>query len=706
MTQTKETYAFQAEINQLMSLIINTFYSNKEIFLRELISNSSDALDKIRYESLTNKDCLNSEPNLRIRIEADKQNKLLKITDTGIGMTKSDLINNLGTIARSGTKEFMSMLTSNVQNNSGDMNLIGQFGVGFYSAFLVADHIDVYSKNNNDDYYKWSSDAGGTFTITQLNENDKECSFKRGTCLVLHLKDEQSEYLEESRIKDVLKKHSQFIGYDIELLVEKKVDKPSDDKEESDEPKVEEVKEESEVENKKTAVKKEKITVHEFEVQNKDKPIWLREPENITESEYISFYKSLTNDWEDPVSKIHFKVEGQLEYRSVLFVPKRPPMDIFDANKKKNNIKLYVKKVFIMDDCQELCPEWLSFMKGVVDSDDLPLNVSREMLQQNRILSQMKKHITKKSIELFEELVEKPELYKHFYEAYNKNIKLGIHEDTANRQKLTNLLRYTTSTNEFVSLNEYCSRAKVNNVFYLSGENMELLKASPFLEACKTKGYEVIYMNDPIDEYVMQQLRDYTYKDGDNETKFKFVNLTKEGFNIEETDDEKQRHQENEKEFELLCKEMKNVLGDKVTKVMVSKRLCDTPCILVTSEFGWSAYMEQIMKNQVMRDNSMASYMKGKKILEINPSHKIIRALKNRASNVEKTFKDLVMLMYDSSLLTSGFALDNPKNFVDRINNMISLGLSLDDEQDSNSNGNESNIQSQNIQGSSMELVD
>ena len=683
MTQAKETYAFQAEINQLMSLIINTFYSNKEIFLRELISNSSDALDKIRYESLTNKDCLNSEPNLRIRIETNKQNKTIKISDTGIGMTKTDLINNLGTIARSGTKEFMSMLTSNAQSTGGDMNLIGQFGVGFYSAFLVADHIDVYSKNNNDSYYKWSSDAGGTFTITQLEDTDQECNFKRGTCLVLHLKDEQSEYLEESRIKDVLKKHSQFIGYDIELLVEKKVDAPSDEdqvEEKTEDPVVEEVKEETESTKTTEKKKKEKITVHEFEVQNKDKPIWLREPENIEESEYSSFYKTLTNDWDEPLSKTHFKVEGQLEYRSILFVPKRPPMDIFDSSKKKNNIKLYVKKVFIMDDCQDLCPEWLSFMKGVVDSDDLPLNVSREMLQQNRILAQMKKHITKKSIELFEGLVEKPEQYKQFYEGYSKNLKLGIHEDTANRQKLTNLLRYTTSTNEFVSLNEYCARSKAQSIFYLSGENMELLKTSPFLEACKTRNYEVIYMNDPIDEYVMQQLRDYTYKDGDKESTFKFVNLTKEGFNVDETDDEKQKHQENEKQFELLCKEMKNVLGDKVTKVVVSKRLCDTPCVLVTSEYGWSAYMEQIMKNQVMRDNSMASYMKGKKILEINTSHKIIKELKNRATNVEKTFKDLTMLMYDSSLLVSGFALENPKNFIDRINNMISLGLSLDDE--------------------------
>ena len=679
----QETYAFQAEINQLMSLIINTFYSNKEIFLRELISNASDALDKIRYESLTNKDCLDNEPALRIRIASDKQNKTLSIFDTGVGMTKMDLINNLGTIAKSGTKEFLSKLTTS--NDSSDLSLIGQFGVGFYSAFLVADNIDVYSKNNSDVYYKWSSNAGGSFTITQLEKSDVPHEFNRGTCLVLHLKNEQCEYLEESRIKEVLKRHSQFIGYDIELLIEKKVEKPVDQKEEieTDEPKVEEVDESEENEkdnDDKKDTKNEMITVHEYEVQNKEKPIWLRDPDTISDDEYNSFYKTLSNDWDGPLTKVHFKVEGQLEYRSILFVPKRAPMEMFEASKKKNNIKLYVKKVFITDDCQELCPEWLSFLKGVVDSDDLPLNVSREMLQQNKILTQIKKHIVKKSLELFEKMSENVEEYKTFYESYSKNIKLGIHEDNNNRVKLSKLLRYTSLNNPMMSLDEYCSKAKTDKIYYLAGDNLENLKTSPFVEMCKVKGYDVLFMNEPIDEYVMQQMRDYSYKNDDKETSYKFVNLTKEGFSTDDSDEEKQKYKALEKDYEKLCTEMKNVLGDKVTKVTLSKRLYETPCVLVTSEYGWSAYMEQIMKSQVMKDNSMAQYMKSKKTLEINPDHKIIKELKKRSDNVDKSFKDLTMLMYDSTLLVSGFTLENPKNFVDRINNMVSLGLGLDDD--------------------------
>lgn len=715
----QETYAFQAEINQLMSLIINTFYSNKEIFLRELISNASDALDKIRYESLTNKECLDNEPVLRIRIASDKKNKTLNIFDTGVGMTKNDLVNNLGTIAKSGTKEFLSKLTTST--DSSDLSLIGQFGVGFYSAFLVADSIDVYSKNNADGYYRWSSNAGGSFTITQLEQTDVPFEFNRGTCLALHLKDEQLEYLEESRIKDVLKKHSQFIGYDIELLVAKQVEKKVEQTEThdktkettdptEDEPKVEEIDESKENEESTTDEKKdtkpEMVTVYEYEVQNKEKPIWLRDPDTISDDEYNSFYKTLSNDWDGPLTKAHFKVEGQLEYRSILFVPKRAPMEMFDSNKKKNNIKLYVKKVFITDDCTELCPEWLSFLKGVVDSDDLPLNVSREMLQQNRILTQIKKHLVKKSLELFEKMTENHEEYKTFYDTYSKNIKLGIHEDSNNRDRLSKLLRYVSLNNVYLSLDEYCSKSKTDKIYYLAGDNLENLKVSPFVEMCKSKGHDVLFMNEPIDEYVMQQMRDYTYKNDDKENKFKFVNLTKEGFSTDDSDEEKQKYKDLEKDYEKLCTEMKNVLGDKVTKVMLSKRLCDTPCVLVTSEYGWSAYMEQIMKSQVMKDNTMAQYMKSKKTLEINPDHKIIKELKKRADNVDKSFKDLTMLMYDSTLLVSGFSLEDPKNFVDRINNMVSLGLGLDDEVSEQQVVSEKVEQTEQQEQSVMENVD
>jgi molecular chaperone HtpG len=670
MTETKntESYTFQAEINQLMSLIINTFYSNKEIFLRELVSNASDALDKIRHQSLTDKDCLGEESNLKIRIQADKENKLLHIFDTGIGMTKQDLIDNLGTIARSGTKEFMQKISQNSQS----VNLIGQFGVGFYSAFLVADIVDVYSKHNNDSPYKWESSAGGSFTITKLDE--MPFNLKRGTCLTLHIKDEQSEYLEENKLKEILKKHSQFVGYDIELYITKSKNKEvaDDDNDEN--------KDDNEKEEKTKKTKTVSETYHEFELQNTEKPIWLREPNEISKEEYGTFYKTISNDWEEHLAVKHFKMEGQIEFRSLLYVPKRAPFDMFEPSKKKRNLKLYVKKVFIMDDCEELCPEWLSFVRGIVDSDDLPLNVSREMLQQNKILSKIKKTIIKKSLELFDELSQNEEDFKKFYEAFGKNLKLGVHEDSDNRQKLCNLLRYTSSNGVFVSLKDYCSRAKNDKIYYLSGDNLEALKSSPFIEKCNKKGYEVVFMTDPIDEYVMQQVKEFKHTKDDKEETFKFVNLSKEGFNVEETEEEKKERESKIKDYEKLCKAMKETLGDKVEKVLVSTRLCDTPCVLVTGEFGWSAYMQKIMKSQALRDNTMASYMIGKKTLEINPDHKIIRKLYNMCDNLDKSFKDIVSLMYDSSLLVSGFELEKPKDFNDKINNMICLGLGLDDE--------------------------
>jgi molecular chaperone HtpG len=686
-----ESYAFQAEINQLMSLIINTFYSNKEIFLRELISNASDALDKIRHQSLTDMSCLGEETELKIRIQIDKDNKLLHIFDTGIGMTKNDLINNLGTIAHSGTKDFMQKLTG---DKNGDISMIGQFGVGFYSAFLVADIVDVSTKHNDDCAYRWESSAGGSFTITPIEE--MPFSIKRGTCLTLHLKDEQCQYLEEQQIKNIIKKHSQFIGYPIELYVQKtreidvSDDEPEPPKNDDDDVKVEEV------DKNKDAKKTKKITekYNEYELQNTEKPIWLRDPSEITSDEYRAFYKTVSTDYNPHLAVKHFKVEGQLEFRSILFAPKKAPIDMFENNKKKRNLKLYVRKVFIMDDCEDLCPEWLSFIKGVVDNDDLPLNVSREMLQQNKILSRIKKTIVKKSLELFDEISQNQEDFKQFYDSFGKNIKLGIHEDTDNRAKLCNLLRYPSSNNDWVSLKDYCTRSKNDKIYYLAGSDLAILKSSPFIEKCNKKGYEVIFMTEPIDEYVMQQVKEYTHKTDDKESVFKFINLSKEGFDLEETDEEKQEKEQKAKDHEKLCKKMKDALGDRVEKVVVSTRLCETPCVVVTGEFGWSANMEQIMKNQALRDSSMASYMKSKKTLEINTDHKIIRKLYSMCDDVsksEKTFKDIVSLMYDSTLLVSGFTPDEPKSFNERINNMIVMGLSIDDDtvEDETTNPNE-----------------
>ena len=720
-----EVSEFQAEVSRLMDIIINSLYSNKDIFLRELISNGSDSLDKIRFLSLTDESVLGSgeEANLDIRIKVDKENGVLSIRDRGVGMTKAELKENLGTIAKSGTSAFLEQM-----QKGGDMNLIGQFGVGFYSVYLVADFVEVRSKHNSEDkQWIWESKADGAFAISE----DEGEPLGRGVEINIYLKEEAQEYLEEDKLKELVEKYSEFINFPIYLWNSEEVeeDVPLSDEElaeqaakaesgEEDEEDLEETDEddeseendedddevEDEDEEELPQTKTVKKTVWDWKTVNDNKAIWLRSSTEVEDDEYTKFYKALSKDDKEPLSYTHFKAEGDVEFKSILFIPEKPPSDLFDNYyNKAAALKLYVRRVFISDEFDELLPKYLSFIKGIVDSDTLPLNVSRETLQQHTSLKTIKKKLVRKALDMIRKLAEEGQdddedeeaavatddsadeeetKYDKFWKNYGKAIKLGIIEDASNRTRLAKLMRFYTSKSptKLVSLEQYVERMKPGqkSIYYLAGESREALEKSPFLEKLLHKDLEVIYFTDPIDEYTMQNLTEFD--------DFKFSNASKEDLKFgDDTDAAKARLKKVKEEFKDFIKWWKEILpSEDVEAVKISNRLVTTPCSVVTSKYGWSANMERIMKAQALSDDGRMAYMRGRKTLEINPGHPIIKTLKDKSEDDadDEDTKRTALIMYETALLESGFMFEEPKGFAGRLFDMVrrDLGVEADAE--------------------------
>lgn len=685
-----ENFTFQAEVNRMMKLIINSLYRNKDIFLRELISNASDALDKIRLLSLTDPNSLSATDDLSIRIKVDKEGRMLHITDTGIGMTKNDLVKNLGTIAKSGTAEFLSKMNENaaVQKDLNDM--IGQFGVGFYSAFLVADKVIVTSKHNDDEQHIWESDAN-SFSIVS---DPRGSTLGRGTQVSLELKEEASDYTDPQALKNLVSKYSQFINFPIYLWASKTVkeevpldeeksdqEKPAEDaepKEKKDDEDDEVVEEASEDKDKPKTKTVEKI-VWDWELLNDNKPVWTRKPNEITEEEYVEFYKALTKDFQEPLAKTHFNAEGEVSFKSLLFVPKVQPSDSFNRyGTVTDNIKLYVRRVFITDEFSDLLPKYLSFLRGVVDSDDLPLNVSRETLQQHKLLKVIKKKLIRKALDMFKKL--DPETYQKFWKEYSTNIKLGMFEDPSNRSRLAKLLRFQSSSASegHVSLADYVSRMKPKqeHIYYIAGATRAEVEKSPFLEKLLRKGYEVLYLIEAVDEYALSSLPEFEGK--------KFQNVAKEGLTISEN---KEKLEQIKKDFEPLTGWLTDAaLKDMVLKTEISERLTDSPCALVAGMFGWTGNMERLaMANahQKTDDPQREYYMKQKKNLEINPRHPIIKDLLRRVKDdpEDPKAKDIALMMFRTATLRSGYMVQDSYEFAQAVETMMkqTLGIPLDE---------------------------
>ncbi|KAM6572125.1 heat shock protein 90-6, mitochondrial [Cannabis sativa] len=671
-TPPAEKYEYQAEVSRLMDLIVNSLYSNKEVFLRELISNASDALDKLRFLSVTEPQLLKDAADLDIRIQTDKDNGIITITDSGIGMTRQDLIDCLGTIAQSGTAKFLKALKDS-KDAGGDNNLIGQFGVGFYSAFLVADRVVVSTKSpKSDKQYVWEGEANASaYTIRE--ETDPENLIPRGTRLTLYLKRDDKGFAHPERIQKLVKNYSQFVSFPIYTWQEKGYTKEVEVDEDPTEAKKDEQDEKTEKKKKtKTVVEK----YWDWDLTNETQPLWLRSPKDVTTEDYNEFYKKTFNEYLDPLASSHFTTEGEVEFRSILFVPAISPTGKDDlVNPKTKNIRLHVKRVFISDDFDgELFPRYLSFVKGVVDSNDLPLNVSREILQESRIVRIMRKRLVRKAFDMILgiSLSENREDYEKFWENFGKFLKLGCIEDRENHKRIAPLLRFFSSQSdeELISLDEYVENMKPEqkNIYYIASDSLTSAKNTPFLEKLLEKDLEVLFLVDPIDEVAVQNLKSYKDKN--------FVDISKEDLDLGEKNEEKEK--EIKQEFGQTCDWIKKHLGDKVASVQISNRLSASPCVLVSGKFGWSANMERLMKSQTMGDNSSLEYMRGRRVFEINPEHPIIKSL-NAASrsnpNDEEALR-AIDLLYDTALVSSGYTPDNPAQLGGKIYEMMGMALS------------------------------
>merc|ERR1711957_725490 len=714
----------QAEVNRLMDIIINSLYTDKQVFLRELISNAADALEKARFHSVQDESFLGEIKDLEVKIEHDPDAKTLTIVDTGVGMSKADLINNLGTVAKSGTTNFLEAMAEGA-----DTNLIGQFGVGFYSAFLVADKVTVTSKCNDDPVqHVWESSADASFTVV---DDPRGNTLGRGTRVTLHLKEDAHDYLSEDKLKEASKKYSQFIQFPIYVKVKKEVDADTEEDDDDDKDDDEEKKDDVETkddddkddeEEKDEEKKPKKKTVFEWEQVNTQKAIWLRAKEDVTEEEYNEFYKGISKDYLDPLAYTHFNAEGEIEFKSILFLPKKAPFDMMDNYwTKRSEVKLYVRRVLVAEKFDELLPRYLNFVRGVVDSDDLPLNVSREQLQQNKIMKVISKKLVRKVLELMKKLAkeedsgeddedeekedgedkeekdEKEEkkdkkdeegLWTKFWKEFNKNLKMGCYEDDSNRSKLSKLLRFTTTKAEDkeISLDKYLDRMQESqeSIYYMSGDSIETMKKAPALQMFKKKDLEVLMLADHLDEPCLQKLADYEGK--------KFVSIQKADVKLDETEEEKKRFTKVKDMFKPLTDWWKETLTDltekgamkdagvKIEKVEISKRLTDSPVVVVTSQFGYSAQQEKVMKAQAFQNKEQLNMMSGRKTLEINPNHPVVIDLLQKIKDDKENAAaiDTAQVLFQTALIESGYEIADPSALVSRIYRLMSKELGVD----------------------------